>query len=1360
MKISVGLFVFLLCSLSAFSQGPKEEKVTEFKDIFGLKITDIKQDKTGFLWVGTSEGLYRYDGYNFKLFEPSHKTLGSSYITTIFIDSVDNLWIGTRGGLLFYDEGESQFVNFVHDGSNPNTIGGDIINSIVEDLDHNIWIAFSKGGLDLLKKGGKTFHHFKQADGTGLLSDDISDLHVDVNNTLWISTWDFGMNRLDLNRYANDGFANVSFNSYPVAEEFGKKLVINFIFEDTATNKLYACTNGEGIFEYNPGLDNFVSLGLPLRGVSLYSAVLHSRDRILLSGQRGIAAVDLKNRVVDPVPDILHPVDYVIVNVIFIDKERTVWVGAENGLIKAGEKKMKHFKLDPIKDVDPINNVTALYSHGKYLWVAAWGGGLHLKDETTGEIVRVNESTECLIAVWDFKVINNNRNLLIATDRGLVCLDIRDMRLKNRFPEIVIRGGSFTSLSKKGDTATWVGTWDGSLYTLDHKTITLNKYAGYSTKGDFLQAVLIDRKNRLWFGTRWSGVVRLSNLERNVERQVYSQRVPRPHRITNDCVYALYEDKEGRIWIGTDGGGISVVDPETDSVAWILKGERNLPSNTVKAFIEDEQGNLWISFKAGLSRYDPTNGFINYTVEDGLKSFNFNINTATRGDSLLYFGSQNGYYSFRPSGLKITESDPTVFITDLEINNKAYVPSQLEEFGDLERSPVSELKSLTLNHKVSAISFEFSTLNFTDPNREVYAYKMENLSDEWTHVNASNRKVNFSNLTPGEYVFRVKVIRKNADRNDEGRAIYIHIIPPFWQTLWFKLTSFLAFIGLLYVSHRIRLERLNKQKIKFEKLADERIKVIEKKNIEIQNQTVKLHEADKSKLDFFTNLSHEFRTPLMLIIGPLRVLLEKNGSGSEHEKLTMIQRNAQRLLRLMDQIMDITKLDAGTLKVDLAEGDVVKFIGEIAHSFQYLADTKQIQFDYRTSVNEFVCYFDHDKVEKILYNLLSNAFKVTPQYGSVSIVVNIQDEGIRECKMHIEISNTGIGIPKEELGNLFTRFHRTNSYSDGTGIGLSLTKSLIDLQGGSIEVKSEEHTGTTFYVRLPVQRTIIKTEGTEPFAKNVNNDSSSAYLAPNSEARAVKISPDPQAKTVLIVDDDEDMRKFMSDLLHPTYTVVSNANGEEGIKSAFQYQPDLIISDMMMPVIDGYQLMRTIKKDSNVSHIPVILLTGKDSVEARLQGLEEGADDYITKPFNEKILLARVKNLIEQRRKMKERFSTDLNLKPKELTTTSVDEKFMQNLLDIVETNIADPEFNAEMICQGLGVGRSYLYSKIKALTDLSVNEFVKTMRLKKAAVLLQTTDKNVNEVAYTVGFSDRSHFSKSFTKHFGVTPAQYQKEA
>lgn len=1359
MRIVIYVLIFFVWSIASMGQNINNDLITDFENLSGIRIADIKQDKTGFLWIGTEEGLYRFDGYNFKLYEAKEKAIGTSVIQTIYIDSREELWVGTRGGLLKYDANKDEFILFRHNPADTTTIHNNIINTIVEDQDHNIWIGLSLGGLDLYNRAENVFYHFLSSDGSGLLSDDISDLHMDSANHLWISTWDYGINRLDLNVAKNKKPISAQFIKYAKPDHFPPRVVINFLYEDPRSKALYVGTNESGLFKYDQGDDQFKPIKIPELEISVYSVTPFSAHQAWVCTGSGIYQVNLETGVLESFPKPFAKIKG-RVDVIFKDKQNISWIGTAGGLIKHIEKKITHQKLDEVENTSPVNNILGLSKQGQYLWIGTHGGGLFLKDEKNDRLIHVNAANKLLAFIWDIKLVDN-RYLLVAVNGGLVRIDVSRMSFRNSFPETNFPiGKHFTSFTKNKDGDTWASTWRGGLYKIERATGALKKYNKFSTDAHYAEAVLIDRKNQLWVGTVHSGLIKLTNLDGIVQATTYSERSDSSNRLSSDCISEIYEDKEGKIWIGTGGGGINILDPKTGKIEWILKGNRNLPSNTVKAFLEDKKGVMWISFKNGLSRYDPQNGFINYGEEDGLDYSQFNFNATEQTDSLVYFGSQQGYNFFNPQDLKFQETSSKAFITDFIINNKPVNESAWEEFDLTLTKPIYQTEDLVLNYKGSTLSFEFSSLDFTNPQREIYAYKLEGVDNDWTYTNASNRQVTYSNLTPGKYVFNVKTIRNNSTSVEKGNTIEINIVPPFWQTPWFKIISFLVFIGIVYAVYGIRIVRLRQQKIRFEKLADERIKVIEKKNIEIQEQTAKLHEADISKLNFFTNISHEFRTPLMLIIGPLTRLLEEKSLPAENEKLTMIHRNAQRLLRLMDQIMDISKIDAGRLTLELTKGDIIQFIRDIAHSFEYLADLKKIQFDCKADREGYDCSFDHDKLEKILYNILSNAFKVTPQEGSIFVTMQVLDDA-EQKKLRIGISNTGAGISKDDLPHLFTRFYRTRSYAEGTGIGLSLTKSLVALQGGTIEVKSEENVGTTFYVTIPLREETILDSKSEvdngaalPRRLPIVESDESRELSSN-----VKASQDPDAKTILIVDDDRDMCSFISQLLEPFYTVVRAEDGLGALKLAYQLQPDLIISDMIMPVMDGYEFLRTLKADTNVSHIPIILLTAKGSVESRLQGLEEGADDYITKPFNEKILLARVKNLIEQRRLMKERFSTDIYLKPKEITITSLDEKFMQSLVDLVEMNIADPDLNADVICQELGIGRSYLYAKVKAITDLSVNEFIKTLRLKHAAVLLINSEQNVNEVAISVGFNDRSHFSKSFAKQFGVSPAQYQRE-
>lgn len=1359
MRVSVCVVLFLLGSSAVSGQDLNYNLISDFSSLSGVKVTDIKQDKTGFLWVGTNEGLYRYDGYSFKLYEPDQKFIGASVVNLIYFDSQDEMWVGTRGGLLKYEKREDKLAIFRHDPNNPKSIRNNIINGIAEGADHNIWLALSQGGLDLFDRNDNTASHFLTTDRTGLLSDDLSDLHVDKKNRLWISTWDFGVNTLDLNDTKNNVPATAQFGAYEVPQHFPKGTVINFLFEDARTQDLFVATNETDLFKYNRTSDTFEPLPIFRENLSIYCITPVKRDLAWVSTSESIRLVDLKTSTLQVCPKPMNEIAGTV-NVIFIDNQDNTWIGTGNGLTRYVKQKIALDQVEESEVFRPANDILALCKQGRYLWIGSFGAGLYLKDEESGKTIRVNGDNKQLKFIWDLKLVDN-RLLIVATHAGLVTLAVGDISFRNHyqghnFPSEY----GFTCLTKNKTGDTWIGTWRGGLFRFDANGQSLKKYTRFSADPHYVQAISMDSKNQLWIGTRHAGLIKLTDMDGEMKSTVYSERMNSASVITSDFVSTIYEDKSGRMWIGTEGGGINVIDPEESKIEWIRKGERNLPSNTVRSFVEDDRGFLWVGFKNSISRYDSVSGFNNYTAEDGMSPKDFNFNAVVKGDSLLYFGNQSGYYFFNPLDYA-SELPAEVVLTDFRVNNKSVRPGVTDEYVKPFGVPLYENILFQLNHKTSTITLEFSSLNFTNPKREIYAYKLEDVNEEWTYSNAYNRTVTYSNLAPGKYIFRVKgLTHSGGESNDSaGKAIEIVIIPPFWQTLWFRISAVVAVFGIAYSSHRIRLASLRRQKNKFERLADDRIKVIEKKNIEIQEQAAKLHEADKSKLDFFTNISHEFRTPLMLIVGPLTGMLERSISQDEKEKLQMIHRNAQRLTRLMDQIMDISKIDAGNLSVKLTGGDLIKFVKETAKSFDYLAEKKKIHYECRTQENEFHCYFDHDKLEKILYNLLSNAFKVTPPYGSVGLSLGVERQDGEKRSIKIEVSNTGMGISQEELPFLFKRFYRTGSYHDGTGIGLSLTKSLVELQEGSIEVRSEEKVGTTFYLTIPIPDTLPReNEG------SIQNNSLTEHVALSLSqvtdgGSGIKLSSNIHAKTILIVDDDEDMRMYISQLLECEYTVIGASNGGEGQKLAYQYQPDLIISDMMMPVMDGYQFLRALKADTHVSHIPIILLTGKPSIESRLQGLEEGADDYITKPFHEKILLARVKNLIEQRQKIKERFSTDIYLKPKEITIASLDEKFIQQLVDLVQAHIADSHFNADVICQELGIGRSYLYSKVKAITDLSVNEFIKTLKLKHAASLLLSGGQNVNEVAVAVGFNDRSHFSKSFAKQFGLSPAQYQRE-
>jgi signal transduction histidine kinase/ligand-binding sensor domain-containing protein/CheY-like chemotaxis protein len=1356
---------FLLSSSIAFAQMPALEPVSDIETLSGIQVNDIKQDSLGFLWVATNEGLYRYDGYNLKLYEPNAYAIGSSIVRKIYFDKGGDMWAATRGGLLQFNKRRGQFSILKHNPKDSTSIHSNSINDIVEDNGGNLWLALSKGGIDRYNKKEKKFYHYLISDNTGLLSNDISALHFDSEKNLWASTWNDGVNKLDLKIPSNKIPKQAKFEAF---DKVPRGVTAQFVYEDTLTHDLYVGTADHGLLRLDKKSKKFNRLTVAgIEKSPLYGIVPFQDHKVWILTGHGVRILNMDNLTLE---DCDHPICYYQATVysVFKDNQNVTWMGSGAGLKKYVKRKVNHFKINETTQISPANNVITLCKQGQYLWLGTWGGGLYIKDELTDKIARVNEGNPMLESIWDLKLVDN-KYLLVATGRGIVRLNVDEVSVRPTFEEFnfeeKIRAIALTK-NESGDT--WVGTWTQGLYRINVEKGEMTKYEKYSTESHFVQSIYLDKKSQLWIGTVHAGLIKLANIDGKVSSKVYLQD---SSGLSSDFVSVIFEDKDERLWIGTGDGGVNILDLRTEEITWIMKGDRNLPSNTVRAIVQDNNNDIWISFKSGISKLDKNGVFINYSIEDGFENMEFNPNSVLKFEDMLYFGNYSGFNRFNPSDLIFQKDPPKVYITDFRIFDKSILPGEMYEGRKVLEGPINEQENVRLSYKIKNITFEFSALNFVNPKREIFAYKLEPFNEDWIYTNASNRQVSYSNLEPGDYVFKVKTSRNDDVTPTQGRMLKLHIIPPFWQTTWFIVLAGIVSITLLYLTHWVRLARLRAQKLKFENLANERVKVIEVKNhqlelknIEIQKQAEQLHEADQSKINFFANISHEFRTPLMLIVGPIAKLIEGN-EPPENESLVMIHRNAKRLLRLIDQIMDFTKMEAGSLTLDRQEGDFIKFIKETAASFNYLAKVKRITYEFYSTEESCFFYFDHDKVEKIVYNLLSNAFKVTPPAGRISITLEMLHSNADNffSDFRIEIFNSGKGIPAEEQANLFTRFYRTKSYTDGTGIGLSLTKSLVELQGGSIEVSSEENQGTWFCVTIPLGKGSVYEQNAGAGEMSTNGK---FLLQPDIQPLQVNrentISVgvgNPNAKTVLVLDDDEDMRFFIARLLQPVYNVHEASNGEEALKLAYQFQPDVIISDMMMPVMDGYQFLKAVKGDSNISHIPIILLTARASMDARLKGLEEGADDYITKPFNEKILLLRVKNLIDRMQQAREKFSTDINLEPKEITITSLDEKFIQDLLEVVEKNMSNPEFGADTICQELGVGRSYLYAKVKALTNLPVNEFVKTIRLKRAAVLLIKSQLHVNEVAYQVGFNDRYYFSRCFLKHFGTSPIQYQKD-
>ncbi len=824
--------------------------------------------------------------------------------------------------------------------------------------------------------------------------------------------------------------------------------------------------------------------------------------------------------------------------------------------------------------------------------------------------------------------------------------------------------------------------------------------------------------------------------------------------ISNNLIWCIYEDPRGDIWIGTNVG-LNRFKKEDEKFTHFFKPD-GLPSDVIYNIVEDDHGNLWLSTPIALCKVDLSGQSIHfkkYDASDGLPNNNLARALYKRRSGEILVGMTKGLIGFFPDSLKDNPNIPSVAITDLKIHNQSIPLDTI----------MNHKRHIVLSHSQNFFSLEFAALEFTAPERNQYAYLLEEFETDWNY-SGNRRLANYTNVSPGSYIFRVKASNNDGVWNEKGTALKITILPPWWKTWWAYSIYAALILGTLYGLRRYELSR---QRFKHR---------MEMEHIEAEN----LKEIDNMKSRFFANISHEFRTPLTLIFGPAKDISEKSKDKDIKQSAKIIKRNADKLNGLVNQLLDLSKLEAGKMALETSEHNIIPLLKGLVLSFSSLAERKKITLKFNTKEDKLDIYIDIEKLEKIITNLLSNAFKFTPEGGEVVVSVSkptpatagkpksppgrgIKGVGPMSKVIEISIQDTGIGIPKERLDKIFDRFYQVDGShtreSEGTGIGLALTKELVELHKGTIKVESKEGEGTTFTVLLPLGREHLKADEIveKEIEKEITQVIDETEIVPENEGREEKTDLesllDTEKPLLLIVEDNSDVRNYIISHLNEEYRIKEAANGEDGLNKSIEQIPDLIVSDVMMPKMDGFELCEKIKTDERTSHIPVILLTAKATSMDKREGYETGADDYIMKPFDASELKVRIQNLIEIRRKLQEKFSSDDFNIPPELK--SIDKEFLKKILTIVNEHISEEEFSIEELGKEAAMSRRHLHRKLKALTNKSPSQFVRSIRLSKARNLIKGKKWTISEISYQVGFSSPIYFNKCFKEEFGYSPSE-----
>lgn len=1345
------LFVFLGQVLPAVAQ-VRFDRIGTSQGLSQSTVVQIFQDHKGFLWFATSDGLNRYDGYHFNVYrhasdDPS--TLSSSDISSFTEDSKGNMWVGTHtSGLNKINVETGKVTRFVKidKGDNLSNLS---VTSIVEDNDKNIWASTNNYGLLKINPQNSSIQHFSSVYQT-LPVNSVSQIFKDANGKLWMGT-----PTGDLLEYLGGEDFSYHFND---AAPGPQKSNILCMTSDRAGNILFG-TGGNGIFRYDVHTNKFSRVFFNAshsNRENIITGITHDKQGNLWiatdSGALFVQGEDFSKVTYfesNPDPDL--GLSSFSVTSIFVDKDENVWLGTwEAGLnvIYKRRAKIAVYRYKPNTSQGLLSNkVTALSGDGKSIvWIGS-NTGLTRFNRATNNYVHFVRS-ENLSRFGG----SNDVNLLMTDQEGTLFVGIWGKGL-----DILREGssvfehynywegstaGNFTCIATADKDRIWLGTQGFGLILFNKRT---NKFetsdAPLGEHGDLqgmhINSILTDRNNNLWIGTYSSGVY-VYNF--SAKKMVSYTQSEKEGSLSDNHVSKIFQDTQNRIWIATNGGGLNLFEDKTKTFK-VFTVKDGLPSNTLKAILEDGRHNLWISTNGGLSRLDnKTMKFSNFDELDGIQGKEFIINAFYKDNQgEMFFGGVNGLNVFHPDSLQNSKKIPSVYLTGLKLFNKPVI------VGD-ENSPltkdIAETSEITLQANQSVFSIDFIALDFQKLKNNRYAYMLEGFDQDWNYV-GTQRSATYTNLNAGTYIFKVKTTNSDGVWSEKPTELKIIILPPWYKTWW----AFVLY-GLIVVGALLALRRVIEIRERFK--SDIRIKEIEKERIQ---------ELDRLKTNFFTNISHEFRTPLTLIISPLEKYFLENPTlpAKQQGQLNTIYGNARKLLKLINQLLDLSKLESGRFTPIITRNDMVEHIAKIVNSFENLANQKQIDLSFKSETEHLLVYFDADIIEKTVSNLLSNAFKYTPEKGRIQVMLRVYMNSNEAEKVEIEISDTGIGISNDHLPNIFNRFYQIQDKKQqvqvlGTGVGLSLCKELVELHGGEISVTSKVGEGTIFNVELPVRR--------EDFDKSWISEEifekQDLQKERVSQERQQVVSAKNDKPILLIAEDNDELRNYIRDIFAENFQVIDVENGGIALEKARELIPDLIISDWMMPELTGVELCEAIKTDERTSHIPVIILTSKSSNESQKEGLETGADDYITKPFNAGLLELRVKNLLESRKKLRERFGKEVKLQPRDIAITSTDETFLQKAIKAVEENMENTDFDVDGLESALGMSKMQLYRKLKGLTDYSGNEFIRSIRLKRAVQLLETDSFTVAEVAYKVGFNDPAYFARAFKKEFGKSPKEY----
>ncbi|WP_442795665.1 hybrid sensor histidine kinase/response regulator transcription factor [Pelobium manganitolerans] len=1345
------LFVFFLfvAAIDGFSQ----ERTLNFMNISsqeGLSANNVSamlKDRYGYMWFATDDGLNRFDGQHFTVYRhiaTDASSIASNEIVDLYEDQKGQLWVATGLGLVSYDRSTDSFIDY------PATHKTGIT-SVTSDHAGKIWIS-AYDGISVLNPDTKQIEslNIQNEVSKKILTKPVIKVFIDTRNRVWVCSGQ------GLYQYL---YKTGNVIHYPLttglSDNYPDKSV-QTVYEDQKGNLWLATANGlsmlradgKGIVNYKYSANDKNSINSNV----VYAIAGDQNGEIWVGTEEGLSIVNPGTKTVQRIERSSRN-NYGLrgkaVKSILIDKQGIYWVATFRTGVNKYDKNLAFFNLVQSNRNDPFGLNSPVVSsfvqaNEKSIYVGTDGGGLSLFDVQTGVFHQLKLTDNGLnnkLSILAMEKVKNE--IWIGTYlEGLFIYNTKTgytRQIKEQPGPGSLSGNNVFCIKHDSRGNVWVGTNGQGVNCYDLATKKFGHF-NQSEKGKnkiningYIRSIEEDSKGNIWIGTSGSGIAVYNPITERT--QMFSKT---NNQLASDNVTNIYCAKDGVVYIGSAGGGLTVYEPKYNSFRSYSE-QNGLANGIVYKILEDNAGKIWMSTNKGISSFDPeTKKIKNYYYDNGIQRSPFVMGAGLKTEKgTIFFGGTDGINFFNPELLYVNKNVPSVVFTDLKIGGQTVEPSK---DGPIHQD-ISIAKDIYLDYKQN-FSLSFVALNYTSPQENRYLYKLEKFDKEWVAGGNIGNAV-YTNLDPGDYVLKVKSISDSGAWASKEIKINIHVSPPFWLSYYAYFIYLLVILGILYVIRYFGIQKLKtKFAIEQERINAQRLIADERREAE------RKHEFDQLKINFLTNISHEFRTPISLIIGPIERLLQIETVSDKHNQLKMVRRNARRLLNLVNQLLDFRNIKLKEQKLNLTKADFVAFMKDVADSFSDLADRRHVTFQFKSELKNYFAQFDQEKLERVFFNILSNAFKFTAANGSVLLEIRASHN---LSGVIVTVADDGVGMDEATMDKVFDRFFTDDTHASvlnqGTGIGLSIAKEFVQLHQGNIEVSSIPGKGTEFSVLLPFEQLSTTTEEIE------NANFSPEFAAQEND---LPKTADENKPLIVVVEDNADFRDYLSFNLRNNYNVVTAVDGEDGWKKILSSHPALVISDINMPHLTGTQLCEKIKTDKRTQHIPTLLLTALNEEEDHLEGLNKGADDYMSKPFNLEILNAKIRNLLLLNQRLKLTYSKRINVDAPQMAFESENEKLLNKVLLYIESNLTNSRLSVEDLSKHVGMSRGSLYSKILELTGESPVNYIRSIKLAKAAVMLEKSELNVSQISYEVGFAAPNYFARAFKLKYNMLPSEY----